>query len=261
MPLLLLTGHQRSGTTILRILLNSHPEISITNEFNNLDRVGSDRVTYTVHLLKRIWQLRRRRDNFSPGARNPSPWWGNPYCILRYMLRVQFTPSWRIGFPAAEAGLRSLYPKSRWVGDKYPDYIWDLESYSRSRDLTCMVIYRDGRDVVSSALEKARTTWKSERYGRHFDTAEKVARRWIRAVEIMERCSGRIIRIRYERLIAEPADVAGEIGERLGVDPAFFPVDRIHSASRGKHRSMLTPRELAAVNEIAGPALARLGYG
>jgi hypothetical protein len=260
MPLLLLTGHQRSGTTILRILLNSHPEISITNEFNNFDGIGKDRLAYTVHLLKRIWHLRHRRDNFSSGSRNPSPWWGNPYYILRYMLRVQYSSSRRIGFPAAEAAMRTLYPQSRWVGDKYPDYIWDLERYCQSRDLTCMVIYRDGRDVVSSALEKARTTWKHERYGRHFDTPEKVARRWVEAIDIMERCAGKIFAVRYERLIAEPGRVAKEIGERLGVDPACFPVDRIHSSSKGKHRFLLSEQELAVVNDITRPTLSRLGY-
>ncbi|MFN2298886.1 MAG: sulfotransferase family protein [Anaerolineales bacterium] len=260
MPLLLLTGHQRSGTTILRILLNSHPDISITNEFNNLQRVGADRLRYSRHILKRLWHLRERRDNFSSGTDRPSRWWENAWYIFRYLMRIHLSASWRIGYPEAETAMRSLYPGHRWVGDKYPDYIWDLDQHSAARDLTCIVIFRDGRDVVSSALEKARTTWKNKRYARHFDTPEKSATRWVKAIQIMEQCSGGIFSIRYERLVKEPETTARELGDLLGVDPAGFPLKRILDTNIGKHRSLLTAEELAIVERIAGPTLSRLGY-
>jgi hypothetical protein len=260
MPLLMVTGHQRSGTTILRILLNSHPQIAVTHEFANLKYLGRSRAFYSAYILRQtlaVWQ-RGRRFNFY--LNEPTPPWRNILFIGSYLWRIQQTPSWRIGFAGAESALHGLFPGRKWVGDKFPDYIWSLKYFAGCGKITCVVIYRDARDVASSTLENVRTIWKNKRFVHAFDTPEKIARRWVKSIELMEECAGKILTVRYERLMTEPKAVADELGRALEIDPAYFPIHILHPASIGKHRGGLEPQARAAVESIAGAALARLGY-
>ena len=260
MPLLLVTGHQRSGTTILRILLNSHPEIAVTHEFADLKYLGRSRAFYSAYILRQILAIARKGGRFNLFRNEPTSLRENLLFIVSYWLRIQRTRSWRIGFAGAESALHGMFPNRRWVGDKFPDYIWSLKYFAGCEKLTCIVIYRDARDVVSSTLANVRTVWKNRDFVHAFDTPGKVAARWVKSIELMESCAGKIIPVRYERLMSEPKAVAGELGRALDVNPAYFPVHILHDASIGKHRTGLDPQALAAVESIAGETLARLGY-
>jgi hypothetical protein len=260
MPLVMITGHQRSGTTILRILLNSHPDIAVTNEFANFKYLCRSRVYYSLYILHQAMRMRSRGRTLNFHRNENTPWWENSLFIGKYLARIQRTRHSYIGFAGAEAALHSLFPKRAWVGDKSPEYIWSLKYYSDTAKITCIVVYRDGRDVVSSSLESVRTEWKNREFIRAFDTAEKVAIRWVKSIEMMEGCAGKIIPVRYEHLISDPKAVMGELGRSLGVNPEYFPIHLLHGASIGKHRDRLARQDLATVETIAGPTLARLGY-
>ncbi len=260
MPLLLVTGHQRSGTTILRSLLNSHPEIAVTNEFSNLKYLGRSRAYYSTYILRQTVAIARKGGRVNFFRNEPTPLRSNLLFIASYLLRIQGTRSWRIGFTGAESALHGLFPHRRWVGDKFPDYIWSLKYFAGCDKLTCIVIYRDARDVVSSTLAIARSVWKDLDFVHAFDTPEKVAMRWVKSIQLMESCAGKIIPVRYERLMSEPRAVAEELGLALGVKAADFPIHILHEKSIGKHRAGLEPQALAAVESIAGETLARLGY-
>jgi hypothetical protein len=260
MPLLLVTGHQRSGTTILRILLNSHPQIAVTNEFANLKYLGRSRALYSAYILRQALAIAQKGARFNLYQNDPTSLWHNLLFIAGYGLRIQRTRAWRFGFAGAEAALHGLFPNRRWVGDKYPDYIWSLRRFAECGKVTCIVIYRDARDVVSSTLESVRTAWKDRGFIGAFDTPKKVAARWVKSIELMEQNVGSILTVRYERLMAEPQAVAAELGSALDVDPAYFPVQILRSSSVGKHRTGLDRQSIATVEAIAGPTLARLGY-
>jgi hypothetical protein len=260
MPLLMVTGHQRSGTTILRVLLNSHPQIAVTNEFANLKHLGRSRFFYSAYILKQLLRSPFRGSAFSLHRNERTSRLENARFLARYLARLQMERGWTIGFRGAESTLRALFPGKQWVGDKFPDYIWSLRYFSGCGRLRCIVIHRDARDVASSTLEQARTEWRNKNFVHAFDTPEKIARRWVKSIELMEECAGKILVVRYERLITEPKAVAEELGRALDVDPAYFPIHILHPASIGKHRSGLDPRARAEVESIAGAALARLGY-
>ncbi len=260
MPSLLLTGHQRSGTTILRILLNSHPEIAVTNELGSLKHLRRSRFFYSLYLTHRLIGIWRRGPFTALHRNEPTSRWENAAFVLRYLIRVQAARSLRIGYEGAENALRALFPGRCWVGDKYPEYVWSLPEFAAAGSLRCIAVYRDGRDVVSSTLESARTAWKGRDFVQALDTPEKAAVRWVKSIRRMEECGGKVLRVRYERLMAEPAACAGELGRALDVDPAFFPIHILHKASVGRHRGRLSGTELASVEAIAGETLARLGY-
>ena len=160
-----------------------------------------------------------------------------------------------------ERALHELLPGAKIVGDKYPEYIWDLDGLAAAPGLSTLVIYRDCRDVTSSTLIKARGDWRRmPLFVRKIDTAEKVARRWVRAIELMETHRGRVFMMRYEELVTHVPESLTALSEWLGIDPAGFEAQRISSRSVGKHRLGLTPAEIETVMRIAGPTMSRLGY-
>jgi hypothetical protein len=258
--LLVLCGHQRSGTTLLRILCNRHPDMAVTNEFASLLQLGRPYPRYMVHILRTWWRTRGRKDIFNPGGRRRFAPARNLAFTLSYLAYLGAHWRKRIGPEDVHAAMHGIFPQARVVGDKYPDYIWSLDRFVQMPSLSCIVIYRDCRDVASSVLEQVRTSWKGRRFASQMDTADKVAQRWVKAIEVMERNVGRLHILRYESLIERPRQELEAFGGKLDVDPGKFPIQIIRRTSIGKHREGLTPEDLETVMGIAGPTLQRLGY-
>ena len=182
---------------------------------------------------------------------------------MRYLGKLRRYRPGTIDLPAVEAALREIFPRAGIVGDKMPDYVHQLDMLAPTSGLASVVIYRDCRDVTSSHLKLARTSWRNQRWIQNQDTAEKVATRWVAAIETMEKQRDGIHIIRYEDLVREPSRELAILAEWLGVNPAGFPIRNIRSVRDdgiGKHREGLSEQELEAVMDIAGPAMARLGY-
>jgi hypothetical protein len=156
--------------------------------------------------------------------------------------------------------LQELFPWVEVVGDKYPGYVFRLTRLANKPGLKCIVIYRDCRDVVSSAIHQARTTWRGRPWATRLDTAEKVAARWVRAIECQEENASRVLLIRYEELVTDPGPVLARLGEFLTVDPTSFRMGFIHPDGIGKHRSRLSAEALEEIETVAGDTMRRLGY-
>lgn len=56
----IIAGHIRSGTTLLRNLCNSHPDITVTMEFGNFDGLGCSHAAYIRYILRRWWNDKHR---------------------------------------------------------------------------------------------------------------------------------------------------------------------------------------------------------
>lgn len=251
-------GHPRSGTTMLFRLLHHHPEIGITGEFKCFSRLDNRFPAYFPG-LERKWY---RRGFIRRTGRN-APWkyrlqsgvflWR--YCLL-LALRVGYRP---ITAKDVEAVLHQMFHKPV-VGDKYPRYVFRLDKLSAIPDLKRVMIYRDGRDVVSSFLYKIRTAWKDLRVAQTENTATRIAERWVESVENIERYRESLLVIRYEEFVRNPSPTILSLGDYLGVEPAGFSFKRVHDNSIGKFRSGLTSEELRDVMAVAGDTLDRLGY-
>lgn len=150
--------------------------------------------------------------------------------------------------------------KLRIVGDKLPNYVFMLDRLVTLPRLLRLVIYRDCRDLTSSYLARIRTDWKHQRWARYVDTAEKVARRWVHAIEHMESHAEDLYLVRYEDIVANPLAELRPIAEWLGVELSGFDTKIVLSASVGKHKRGLTARELDDVLRVAGPTMERLSY-
>jgi hypothetical protein len=267
--LLLIGGQARSGTTLLRDLCNLHPDISLTHEFGTFMGLNEPYPAYRNEIV-RLWRaqsilfcriLRTRRMN-----RRLWRWAismrGHAFA-LRYLRTIRRYRPGPIDLPAIQATLAGLLPGAAVVGDKNPEYVHRLDKLAPTSDLACVVIYRDCRDVTSSYLKLARTTWHDKPWIRYSDTAEKIAGRWVDAVENMERHRDRIHVVRYEDLVQEPAAVLANLAEWLGLDPEGFGDQNpryVHAKNIGKHGRGLTEQEVEDVMRVAGPAMQRLGY-
>ena len=263
---LLIGGHPRSGTTLLRNLCNGHPDMVVTHEFGNFQYLGTPCKEYMLQMLKRLWDKGILENRFLLWPGIDQRWMKGANILrahvfaARYLFNIHKFKREIIDVPTIEAALRSIFPKTLIVGDKLPDYVFSLNELAETSGLSCLIIYRDCRDVTSSVLEKTRTTWRNKMWVKDFDTTEKIARRWVLAIEQMERYKDNVHIVRYEDLVHHPERELVALGKWLGVDPAGFPTAMVQNTGIGKYKRALTDEELATVMEIAGPTMERLRY-
>lgn len=260
---ILLVGAPRSGTTLLRALLNRHPRIALCDEsffhfwlarrakvFGDLADVAN-----RTRAVDRYVELRRiRRLGLDLTA------------LRRHLIeRSDSLPSLFLElmrFVAAAAG------KAR-CGDKTPHHALVasdlLQWFPRAR---LVHVVRDPRDVVESLR---RMPWSS-------GSLVSDARLWRDCVDGVARCDpASVLTVRFEELVGRPEEelrrVCAFVGEEfdaamLAPAPAA-PSDRwwferahapIDPARAGRWRSELTHGDVALVEWIAGERLARCGY-
>ncbi len=260
MTAVIIGGHQRSGTTILAQVLARHPQVGLTVEFANFQGLNRSLRENLRFILKRWRTVRLRNDFLQPPYLKRANFILNSLFIPIYMAGLLAAYGHLVRLPDIEAALRRLFPRKCIVGDKFPDYVFTLGRLAKADDLRRIIIYRDCRDVTSSALVQARTNWRGQHFVSNFDSAEKVAARWVRAIEIMEHHRSHIHIVRYEDLVHEPRRELAALAAVLDIDPGGFRVNWLREDRVGKHRRGLTPAELEAVKRVAGPTMERLGY-
>jgi hypothetical protein len=170
--------------------------------------------------------------------------------------------------------------KTRW-GDKTPMYMQRLPLLERLfPDALYVHLIRDGRDTAVSFLSMApgivTRTWA------HPETAGQFACQWRAEIEAARALGARVeeryLEVRYEELVAEPAEQLRRISEHAGLtfDPAMLDYAGHVDVSAKPHqqslqreptpglrdwRSELSAADVAAFEEVAGDLLRELGYG
>jgi Sulfotransferase family len=187
---LIIGGHIRSGTLLLRNLCNSHPEMAITNELNFFSSLGETYREHSRRSIKRLWRQT---------IRNKTRWkWNLHSCNFGslYLFKLRRYRDHLIDVKAIESTLQSIFPEARIIGDKTPSYVFLLDKLVVINGLRCLIIFRDCRDVTSSVLERVRAKWHRNPWSQTVDTAEKVAKRWVYCIEPMDRHKEKIHIIR-----------------------------------------------------------------
>ena len=266
-PPLLVLGVSRSGTTLLRVMLDRNSLLAIPDESFFVPLLA-DRHVFKVDaddFLDDVSRLETVRE------------WGVPLDKLRTRLTD--------GMPTARA-IAAIYEvyaegqgKPRW-GDKTPMYMRHLRLLPRLFPRAQYVhLIRDGRDAAVSFLSLppgvAFETWGHPRSAADFAC---LWRREIKAARRLGRRLGseRYLEVRYEDLIADPESVLRTICAFAGLPFERAMLD--HGGSRSEERthqqslrrplstglrdwrSDLPPADGAAFERVAGDLLSELGY-
>lgn len=266
---LFLVGMPRSGTKLLRTLLNRSPYVGIPE-------VETEFLPFLAARWDR-WGDLRDPARFSAFYAEVTRL---PYFLTtrEYTGRIIAERDWYAasgGFSVAEvfeALLRhdtDTPPGSDRVwGDKSPSYIGHIPLIRRLYPGARFIhIVRDVRDHVLS-MKKA---WNKHPI--------RAAQRWVDGVEAARRDAaaipGAYVELRYEDLIAEPEPLLRRCCALLEIpfDPAMLDPGRVTENlgdavgvrglkrdNAGKWRERMDPALLARVEAIAGPVLRSLGY-
>ena len=282
-PVPFVVGMNRSGTTLLRMMLDAHPQLTIPPETH-----------FVPDLIKAV-----REDDATPesalAAMKSAREWGDFGFSDEEMLgRLRALPKLKPG-PAVRTFYEAYMEqqgKSRW-GEKTPTYVQKMKLIQRALPEARFIhVIRDGRDVALSVLD--RTVREL--------TAADVARRWQKKITKAREDSPQLrhyTEIRYEDLILDTEPVLRRVcefielpwdegmmsyhersGERLREMARALPGDgrakelsverrmathamttKPPSADRvARWRTQMSAAQRAEFEAVAGELLAALGY-
>ena len=250
-------GLPRSGTSMLLRVCNTHPDIQLTGELKTFIGINEN-ILFYLRNKKTNWLRRQFLINkFNTQIQKHS---SHIKFLLRYLIPIFLSNLRQVSPSAIHQGLTSAFPSVRYVGDKFPGYIWKLNVLTQVEKMQGVIIYRDCRDVVNSTLGKAKTDWQNKKFAQAMDTIEKISTRWVRGIELMEAYADQLLIIRYEDLVSQPSIVVNQLADYLQVDPRKFDYSRIHTSSVSKYEATLSAAEIEEIHTIAGSTLQRLGY-
>ena len=268
-PPFFIVGHPRSGTTLLRFMLSSHPRLYIPEETGFIPYLMPRR------LHRRPLSLAQTRRLLERIARLNYLWAGLADDLPAFYASL---PQ-----PTLSAVLDALYRRmvaphgaERW-GDKTPLYVQHIPLLAGLFPGAQFIhIIRDGRDAALSARKK---------WGYAYQDLTYLLRHWVRNVRTGQRNGRalgqtRYLEIRYETLVRQPQTTLEAVCRFLG--EAFHPrmlrhtdlarqvgpgpdnhteiLRPVSTASIGRWRREMSPFQKKIAVYIAGDLLAELGY-
>jgi hypothetical protein len=266
-PPLIVLGVGRSGTTLLRVMLDRHTTLAIPYE------------TFFVPQLVHRHGRRPKLDEFLDdlGRLRTLYDWGIAPEDVRPRLHEGMTTG------EAIAAIFETYAerqgKPRW-GDKTPLYMQQLPLLERVfPDAIWVHLVRDGRDAALSFLELPEgfsgKTWALPR------TVAQFAARWrteiLAARRLGRHAGGHYLELRYEDLVAEPERELRRICEHASLpwEPGMLDHTRASdTAHMPEHRNLAQPptpglrdwrsqmprEDALAFEQVAGDVLRSAGY-
>ncbi|MDQ1741439.1 MAG: hypothetical protein QOE53_3091 [Pseudonocardiales bacterium] len=268
---LFIVGNDRSGTTMLRLILDRGPDVAIPPESMFLtdfadafargepgDAAAAARFMDEVwnHPKVRLWELPAEPPAVPPALRGAEAY--------RFVVEAPFN------------AYAAKHRKARW-GDKTPHYVHHVDHllalWPRAR---FVVLVRDGRDVALSLRKMPfgpNNAWAAAPWWA----------RGIRAGEDAQRAHpDAVLTVRYEDLARRPTEIVPQICAFLGLgyseamlaleqaDPgkivreqkSWFPTlfDGINTTAVARWEREMSPRDQRVFAARAGAELARLGY-
>lgn len=258
---------------MLRLMLDSHPDLAIPGESHFIPGLWRERTRFRANGgvdARRLASEAMRRSQFRR--------WGVPEAAVWRRIEALETPTFGEVVAALFLAYADEHGKPRW-GDKTPPYVRSIPLLARLFPGSRFVhIIRDGRDVAMSFLS---FSWGPS-------TIWSVASKWATDVRAgrsggAEVGPGRYLEIRYEQLVAAPRHVLAEVcafaalpfDERMlayhqdaaGRLQARPERARQHLAATAPPtaglrdwRSQMDARDVRAFEAVAGDTLSDLGY-
>jgi hypothetical protein len=254
-PPVFIVGCSRSGTTLMRLMLTAHPNISISSEGAHIYLIAKNFSSY-AHLSDTACSMRTLHEDLQGWLEKVK------------FLNITFYGTWEA---------RNLRKERLiWWGDNAPYHVHHIpfldSLFPCSRFL---LMIRDPRDTCASG--KRNFPWK--------DFESRITQ-WERSllnglVAGMTLGPERVKCVRYEELVAAPGEVLGDISNFLGVEytdemltyyqspaaAAIADLDHhknvvrpVFATSVGKYRQVLTTEEIERVEERLYTPMFQLRY-
>jgi hypothetical protein len=270
-------GCPRSGTTLLRCLLNNHPDLAMPAETDFVIPLWTFRARYGD--LRRPENRRALAEwifntDGTGGRRIRAGSFGRREAIERV---VASAPTLGSVFSTCFEMYAEAHGKSRW-GDKRPGYAGFIGAiFGLFPDAQFINVVRDPRAAVSSIV---RVGWDEQ------DVAvPSAAAMWLSSVRRVDAHVRRLrpdqlLDVRYEDMVRDPAATLARICEFAGLRGGSAIDEMLTRERRGKFREgwhtlisepittatieswreRLEPSEAALVERAAAPYLERFGY-
>lgn len=292
---ILIGGDNRSGTTLTSVVLDSHPDLVVGPE---LDFVEPENLgPYVVESADLLLAGDPRVQGQGVETADPHWYFGVQFVKQCHRFGVEWADVRRIvaevvdelGTDVAEFDercvvidrigeyRRRLTGRDRW-GCKIQRQIHRVDDFARRWPRAQFVhVIRDGRDVAASNLTGGQE-WA-------YKDIPEAAAGWLGVVERPNTVAppDRYLEVRYEDLVGDPATTLRRVVDFLHLpwdDALLHHADLPHtlhenpwdhpsaeatsealsSAKVGRHRTELTPEQIAHFEELAGHELRRMGY-
>lgn len=272
-------GNPRSGTSLFRLMLNSHPDIAVPPECGFAEWLYS---SYSGAKFDNDLYERALKDVFN--SRKFETWnlsFDNVLSIIK-----KNKPDSYQGFVSCIyiAYAKLLDNKScSLVGDKNNYYIKNVDGIDDIfPGCKKVFIVRDGRDVACSYLDIGNKNIVSDYKPRLTNDIKEIAREWSRSVEVMcEWVEKGAKSIKYEDLVMAPKKTLSEVCGFLDADFSYRMLDYHHrndepeefkawkgrtfepisTSGVGRFKADLTESQIEDFELICGNYLDILGYG
>jgi len=219
--MLLISGCPRSGTTLVNLIMNSHPEIAITNEINLFSIVNNvdDILFRRENKIKKMVELGRSIDRKKTSRET---WKANE--LLNWIPRKKICINNLIyelcsSIKSTEV---SIY------GDKTPGYYRnDISLLAKDLDIDIYMIHvtRDPFEVVSSIDRRIKNSRQKKDYWTSIMTLEGAINEWIVAWNsrrsLSESDRVKLLDINYNAFIEDPSQGVEIISKFLSTENKF----------------------------------------
>ena len=271
-PPIFVVGCPRSGTTLLRLMLDAHPSLAIPPESHFIPLVARVRSRYeqpsgfdAEHMAADVMRGLRFQD------------WGLPPEAVRRAIHERRPATLAAAIECFFVAYADAHGAARW-GDKTPGYSIELPLISELFPEAVFVhLIRDGRNVALSLMEVPRPP-------RSFAEAAQVWRFRVSKGRADGAALGerRYLELRYEALVDDPESALKQICGVASLDytPAMLdyhredPAASVPERNWGHHRNLASPptpglrdwRERMSdadqhlFEAVAGDELSELGY-
>jgi hypothetical protein len=261
-----IVGAPRSGTTLLRTMLGSHPRVCIPHETEFFMRMPAGAKGESLRRAFEAYAMSEPFANQAIPAAALGELVDSGKCVDRASLFVEL------------ARMHSERAGKARVGEKSPHHCRHVEAITAELPFAKFIyIYRDPRDVSASGV---RVPWSSRSIVAQAKGWNRIQREHRRLMGVMPR--ERYMEIQFEDLVRAPERelrrVCGFLGEAFAPEMLGFaeqsragleqhnaawagsipmPLD---AGAIGRFRERLTDRQIRTVQRIAGAEMERLGY-
>jgi hypothetical protein len=214
---LLVTGRQRSGTTITRHILNSHPDIWLTNELLLYDFFGG----HGKFKSFRKWVKKRFKKTYRQER------YAFPFDIDASSFKRQYKETLgsntSLSAKITSAEICIFQKQYKIFGDK--GGLGAISALQEARlPFKMLYLFRDGRDSVASSIsrnkgKKDNASWKTSdpfESSLHWANALK---KWFELKALLNKDD--YLEIQFEQFVKNPGETLGKIANFLEVEDRF----------------------------------------